>query len=401
MDQEKIGKFISKCRKEKNMTQENLAEKMNVSINAVSKWERGISFPDVSLYKKLCKELGISLEELINGEKSKNTDSKDKAIIASLTEKTKIEKKSKKKILILSIFILLITVIFIIYSNTLKVNLINESNELYDIAIDYLREKEFKNNPDSSKKDFNVFYSYHSFGIEEKNNYKYIYMWIYSESDYIEFEDALAIGTSSSIPCKVTIKDNKVINVEYPKDGKEYTKSIYKMFPKTIAKQILNFDNEKNINKLYNEMSIKKNKYYNYLNLDMGKLTIDDISYEDHIFGITKRMDCISVNLDVYKDNKYRLSTAYKACKPNQTCTYELRYTKSKEGTYNYNIMEIIKHSTDANLLQFTNENMPEYEIFTGKGQLFITNNDNKYLKEFLKSIDVDLSVCARPDYIE
>lgn len=51
MNQEKIGKFIAKLRKEKNITQEQLAEKMGVSINAVSKLERGISFPDVSLYK--------------------------------------------------------------------------------------------------------------------------------------------------------------------------------------------------------------------------------------------------------------------------------------------------------------------------------------------------------------
>ena len=53
MDQNKSGKFIAKLRKEKNMTQEQLAEKMGVSINAVSKWERGLSFPDISLYKKL------------------------------------------------------------------------------------------------------------------------------------------------------------------------------------------------------------------------------------------------------------------------------------------------------------------------------------------------------------
>ena len=51
MNQEKIGKFIAKLRKEKNMTQEQLAEKMGVSINAVSKLERSISLPDVSLYK--------------------------------------------------------------------------------------------------------------------------------------------------------------------------------------------------------------------------------------------------------------------------------------------------------------------------------------------------------------
>ena len=401
MNQEKIGKFISKCRKDKNLTQEALAEKLGISINAVSKWERGISFPDVSLFKKLCSELNISIEELINGEKSKSNESKDKAIIASLKEKDKVEKKSKKKIIILSIFILLIITISIIYNNTLKINLINESNDLYDRAIDYLRNKEYKSNPDSSKDDFNVFYSYHSFGIEKKGNYKYMYMWIYSESDYLEEKDSLAISTGSSTPVKITFKNNKVVKAEYPKDGNEYAPSIYKLFPRTIAKQVLNFDNEKNINKLYNEMSTKKNKYYNYLNMDMGKLTIDDISYGDHIFNITKRKKCVTVSLDIYKNNKYRLSTAYKACKPNQTCTMELRYTKSVEGTYDYNIMEIIKHSSDANLLQFNSDNMPVYEILSGKGQYFITDDDNKYLKEFLKSINVDLSKCAEPDYIE
>ena len=399
MNQEKIGKFIAKNRKDKGLTQEALAEKLGISTNAVSKWERGLSFPDVSLFKKLCSELDISIEELINGEKSKSTESKDKAIIASLEEKTKIEKKSKKKIIILSIFIFLIIAFSVIYSSTLKINLINESSELYDIAIDYLREREFKSNPDSSKEDFNVFYSYHSFGIEKKGNYKYLYLWLYSESYYLEEDDALVISTGSSLPVKITIKDNKVVNTEYPKDGNEYTKSIYKLFPRTIAKQILNFDNEKNINKLYNEMSTKKNKYYNYLNLDMGKLTIDDISYDNHIFSITKNKECITVNLAVYKDNKYRLSTAYKACKSDQICNSDLRYTKFEEGTYNYNIMEIIKHSSDANILQFTNDNLPVYEIYTGKGQRFITDEYNKYLKEFLKSINVDLSLCAEPDY--
>ena len=97
MNQENIGKFIAKLRKEKNMTQEQLAEKMGVSINAVSKWERGLSFPDVSLYKKLCKELDINIEELINGEKDKSEEAKEKAIISTIKETDKIKKNSKKE----------------------------------------------------------------------------------------------------------------------------------------------------------------------------------------------------------------------------------------------------------------------------------------------------------------
>lgn len=95
MDQNKSGKFIAKLRKEKNMTQEQLAEKMGVSINAVSKWERGLSFPDVSLYKKLCKELDINIEELINGEKDTSEEAKEKAILSTIKETNKIKKSSK------------------------------------------------------------------------------------------------------------------------------------------------------------------------------------------------------------------------------------------------------------------------------------------------------------------
>ena len=68
MNQEKIGKFIALRRKEKNFTQEQLAEKLSVSKNAVSKWERGLNLPDVSLMEELCKLLDISLNELFAGE---------------------------------------------------------------------------------------------------------------------------------------------------------------------------------------------------------------------------------------------------------------------------------------------------------------------------------------------
>lgn len=69
MNQEKIGKFIQGQRKEQNLTQEQLAEKLNISKNAVSKWERGLNLPDVSIMQDLCKVLNISLNELFAGEK--------------------------------------------------------------------------------------------------------------------------------------------------------------------------------------------------------------------------------------------------------------------------------------------------------------------------------------------
>ena len=59
MRQEKIGKFIAKCRKEKNLTQEQLADKLGITYKAVSKWECGNELPDVSLYETICNELDI------------------------------------------------------------------------------------------------------------------------------------------------------------------------------------------------------------------------------------------------------------------------------------------------------------------------------------------------------
>ena len=74
MHQIKIGKFISKCRKEKKMTQAQLAEKLNITDRAVSKWETGRGMPDSSIMLELCNELGITVNELLCGERLKMDD---------------------------------------------------------------------------------------------------------------------------------------------------------------------------------------------------------------------------------------------------------------------------------------------------------------------------------------
>lgn len=72
MDQIKIGKFISNQRKLMNLTQKELALRLGVSDRSVSKWENGICMPDLSLFENLCKELKISYNELLSGEKIEN-----------------------------------------------------------------------------------------------------------------------------------------------------------------------------------------------------------------------------------------------------------------------------------------------------------------------------------------
>ncbi|MCM1569508.1 MAG: helix-turn-helix domain-containing protein [Roseburia sp.] len=79
MNQDEIGKFIASCRKEKGLTQMQLAEQLNITNRAVSKWETGKSIPDVSIMMELCDILGITINELLSGERIAMEDYKAKA----------------------------------------------------------------------------------------------------------------------------------------------------------------------------------------------------------------------------------------------------------------------------------------------------------------------------------
>ena len=113
MNQEKIGKFIAKCRKEKNMTQSELAEKLGVTDKSIGNWENGRNMPDLSLFKPLCSELGITINDLLSGEKinkEKYQEKFEENIVNTIDYSTKkINKYSNIVGLILIIFGLFIS----------------------------------------------------------------------------------------------------------------------------------------------------------------------------------------------------------------------------------------------------------------------------------------------------
>jgi transcriptional regulator with XRE-family HTH domain len=80
MDQEKIGTFIKKIRLDNNLTQNDFAKKYGVTYQAVSKWERGINMPDISLLKQISKDFNIDMSDLLEGEYNKNNNNKKKWI---------------------------------------------------------------------------------------------------------------------------------------------------------------------------------------------------------------------------------------------------------------------------------------------------------------------------------
>ena len=79
MNQAKIGKFINECRKEKGLTQNQLAEKLGITDKAVSKWETGKGLPDAAIMIALCDQLGISVNELLSGERLTEDNYEEKA----------------------------------------------------------------------------------------------------------------------------------------------------------------------------------------------------------------------------------------------------------------------------------------------------------------------------------
>ncbi len=104
MDQIKIGAFIAACRKEQQLTQAQLAEKLNITDRAVSKWENGKSMPDSSIMLELCEILGIKVNELLSGERM-DTDAYTQSAEENLIIlKRKDENSNRKNVLFAIIY---------------------------------------------------------------------------------------------------------------------------------------------------------------------------------------------------------------------------------------------------------------------------------------------------------
>lgn len=110
MDQIKIGRFIQKKRKEQKLTQSELAEKLNITDRAISKWENGICLPDASIMYELCELLNITINDLFSGEVVDMKNS-EKRLEENLLEMTKMKEEKDKQLLALEYVIGIITTI--------------------------------------------------------------------------------------------------------------------------------------------------------------------------------------------------------------------------------------------------------------------------------------------------
>lgn len=113
MDQIKIGKFIAQRRKLKDLTQMQLAEKLNITDRAISKWENGRSLPDCSIMLQLCSELEITVNDLLHGEVVKMENYKENSE-QLLLEMVKQKEESDKLLLKMENIIGIISIIFLL-----------------------------------------------------------------------------------------------------------------------------------------------------------------------------------------------------------------------------------------------------------------------------------------------
>ncbi len=191
MDNAKIGRFIAECRKELGYNQKDLAKKLNVTDKAVSKWETGRSSPDVSMLIPLAEELGVSVTEILNGEKiseEKIPNASNEIIVKSL------KKSNSKKIVALILALVLLVCVFAAYplyqySNSISVN-------DYEAIADCVRNplKASDENYESLK--FTVKSDYTAYLFRDD---KYAYMVLFRENELFKKRMNLIGGTGVEI----------------------------------------------------------------------------------------------------------------------------------------------------------------------------------------------------------
>ena len=130
MDQIKSGKLIAKLRKEKGLTQGDLGDMVGVSDRSVSKWERGISFPNVAIINEVCNILGITSNELLNGELNpKDTDNNDDtSMLEEYIKSTELRRKKKRLIILSTLVFITVISLIIAFINRPKTYILSSND---------------------------------------------------------------------------------------------------------------------------------------------------------------------------------------------------------------------------------------------------------------------------------
>ena len=287
MNQEKIGKFILKLRREKNMTQQELADKIGVTDRAISKWENGRGLPDLSLMMPLCKELGITINELISGEQIEKEDyqSKLEENIFKTIDYTNRKFANKNKIFKIVVGTIITIVLIVGLMFFVDVNRMNNNDPVvfstwgfkYAPLVDFHEEKiisevenyllEKSDNEPKHHENEKSFVSIRTYLIEEKNKHKLynVYAWVLEEKYYLE-NNEIKQDSGSSIPYMFVVEHTnnkyKVTDSRIPRDGVYYAEDMKNIFPRSVRKDMDEIHNDGTIKKLKMDIEKQLNLYF-------------------------------------------------------------------------------------------------------------------------------------------
>jgi len=287
MNQEKIGKFIFELRKEKNITQQELANKIGVTDKAISKWENGRGMPDLSLIKVLCTELGITINELLSGERIDKKEYQKKLeenILNTIDySNQKIRKRSKIfKIVLGTMIILIVTITSMFFVDVSQMNqkkpvifstwgykyapaiTISEA-EIHQSVIDYVVQK---NDQEPSKyENEKSFASMKVYLLQEekRNKLYFVYAWVRIGKYYLE-NNELKESSGSSIPYKFQVEYQNgkyvVIHSQNPRDGSYYPEDMKNIFPSSVRNDMENVHIDGTVKKLGTDIEYQAKLYF-------------------------------------------------------------------------------------------------------------------------------------------
>ena len=287
MNQIKIGEFIAALRKEQNLTQLELANKLGVTDRAVSKWENGRGLPDISLIVPLCEALSISVNELLCGERIITEDITAKSeenIIETLNYS---EKRIKKTKLIFYLVLASVLSVIVIFATAFAIDIgrminnkpvvfstwgidyappVDLKNEEIELAIkDYL--VEHGDNEEKHQEGVKTFVAFKTYLIEETASQYNVYAWVLEEMCYMDKNDIMNYG-SFSMPFLFTLEKREdtnkfvVVDSRYPRDGSYYDEDMKSLFPSSVRKEMDKIHKDGTFERLQLQINEQVNLYF-------------------------------------------------------------------------------------------------------------------------------------------
>ena len=287
MDQIKIGKFISNLRKEQGMTQAELASKLGVTDRAVSKWENGRGLPDLSFVLPLADTLGISINELLSGERIDNEYYQEKLeenIVQTIEySKGKIKNVRKTFAMILTMVLIVVILLGTLFNIDVGRMLRNEEVLFSTWGYDYFApinlSEEYiykairtylvleEENEKTSSLNHKAFAAINVFLLTEKEEGKKweVDAWVLCET-YYQKEGNVLQDSGYSIPHKFTVEkqgdEYVVTDAKIPRDGSYYPEDIKDMFSWSVRNSIEKVHQDGTIDRLSLEIEEQVELYY-------------------------------------------------------------------------------------------------------------------------------------------